>query len=128
MFQIYKRIKAKPLKGMRSAFEEKVYQCSKKQGFTIEYEPTELKYTLSYIPDFLLPNGVYVECKGYFAPEDRTKILSVIKSNPNIRLRLLFQKNNKISCNSNMTYGDWCNKHNIIWSIGAIIPLSWYNE
>ena len=40
---------------------------------------TKIPYVIqhNYTPDFLLPNGVYLECKGYWDADDRRKIKAV---------------------------------------------------
>ena len=79
-----------------------------------------------YNPDFILPNGIYLETKGYWDAKDRRKILSVIKHNPDIDLRMVFQSPyNKISKHSKTTYAKWCEKHGIKWCAFHTIPLDW---
>ena len=50
----------------RSGLEEKVADLMVNLGVKYEYESTKVPYTImhNYSPDFLLPNGVYLECKG----------------------------------------------------------------
>ena len=65
-----------------------------------EYEPTRIPYEIqhNYSPDFLLPNGVYLECKGYWDSIDRRKVKNVVEQHPEIDLRMVFQAPyNKIS-------------------------------
>lgn len=54
-------------------------------------------------------------------------MLEVIKSNPKIKFRLLFQNaNTKIRKGSKMTYGDWCDKYGIEWAdFRQGIPKEW---
>ena len=81
----------------RSKFEERVAKDLK--DFT--YECTTLIYNkrttrkmecldcgsqhvlqkAKYLTDFRLPNGIYIEAKGWFKASDRTKMESVIKCN-----------------------------------------------
>ena len=57
----------------------------------------------NYTPDFLLPNGIYLECKGYWEAEDRRKIKAVKQQHPEIDLRMVFQAPfNKISKKSKL--------------------------
>ena len=50
-------------------------------GVDYEYEGTSFAYTIQhlYTPDFVLPNGVVLETKGYWRPEDRRKVRQVIE-------------------------------------------------
>jgi hypothetical protein len=84
---------------------------------------------LFYIPDWKLPNGVYIEAKGWFKSEDRTKLLSVKKSYPDLDLRLLFMKaSTRISKTSKTTYSQWADKHGFpwaCWATGGGIPKEW---
>lgn len=112
----------------RSGLEEKVADLMVELGVKYEYESTKVPYTIAhnYTPDFLLPNGIYLECKGYWEPEDRRKIKNVKAQNPDIDLRMVFQAPfNKISKKSKTTYAQWCEKHNIPWTSFADIPIDW---
>ena len=112
----------------RSGLEEKVADLMVELGVKYEYEPIRVPYEIqfNYTPDFVLPNGVYLECKGLWEPEDRRKIKAVIEQHPEIDLRMVFQAPfNKISKKSKTTYAKWCDKHNIKWCSYANIPLEW---
>ena len=112
----------------RSKLEEKVADLLEGLGISYEYESEKLSYTIehNYTPDFVLPNYIYLEAKGYWAPEDRRKILNVKKSNPEIDLRMVFQAPyNTISKKSKTTYAMWCEKHAIPWTSFHNIPLEW---
>ena len=92
-------------------------QTSEKVCYTIQHH---------YCPDFVLPNHVYLEAKGYWAPADRRKILAVKKDNPDMDLRMVFQAPyNKINKNSKTTYAMWCEKHDIPWTAYHDIPIDW---
>lgn len=112
----------------RSGYEERVAKANP----DAEHEPSEpiVRYILTkrYIPDFVLPNGVIVEAKGYFEPKDRTKMIAVKKQNPDLDLRILFQDANKRltkSHNSKM-YWQWAEQHGFPWDEGTAIPKDWY--
>ena len=112
----------------RSKLEEKVADLLEGLGISYEYESEKLSYTIehNYTPDFVLPNYIYLEAKGYWAPEDRRKILNVKKSNPEIDLRMVFQSPyNTISKKSKTTYAQWCERHDIPWSSYQDIPIEW---
>jgi len=113
---------------MRSKLEEKVAQLLKELGVSFEYESTKVPYILqcNYTPDFLLPNGVYLETKGHLTPEDRRKMLAVKKANPDLDVRFVFQAPyNKIEKRSKTTYAAWCEKNNFKWCAYHSIPIEW---
>ena len=112
----------------RSGLEEKVADLMVELNVRYEYESEKFDYQIShsYTPDFKLPNGIYLECKGLWEPEDRRKIKAVIEQHPEIDLRMVFQSPfNKISKKSKTTYAKWCDKHGIKWCSYANIPLEW---
>jgi hypothetical protein len=55
------------------------------------FEPHYIEYTWleykKYLPDFLLPNGIYLEVKGRFKLEDRKKHLFVREHHPDLDIR-----------------------------------------
>ena len=112
----------------RSGLEEKVADLLVELGVKYEYESTKVPYVIqhSYTPDFILPNGIWLECKGYWDPDDRRKIKAVKEQNPDLDIRMVFQSPfNKISKKSKTTYAQWCDKHSILWTSFANIPLNW---
>ena len=126
----YAKLKSKhekPIK-FRSKLEERIADLLEGRGVSYEYESEKLGYTIehNYTPDFVLPNYTYLEAKGYWAPEDRRKILAVKKSNPDVDIRMVFQSPyNKISKKSKPTYAQWCERHDIPWAHFHDIPLDW---
>jgi len=124
-----KRQQAKK-KGFRSGFEADVAQSLTEQKVSYEYEQMKISYevpavTRSYTPDFVLPNGIIVEAKGRWTIEDRKKHLLIKKQHPELDIRILFQSaRTKIRKGSKTTYGDYCDKHGIVWA-EKIIPKSW---
>ena len=122
-----KRQKKKTSK-FRSRLEEQVADLLSELGISYEYESTKVPYTIqhNYHPDFVLPNHVYLETKGYWDAADRRKVLAVKLDNPDIDLRMVFQAPyNKISKKSKTTYAMWCEKHDIPWTSFHNIPLDW---
>jgi len=94
------------------------------------YETLKLDYTIKavYSPDFILPNGVILEAKGYFKPEDRRKMLAVKKQHPELDIRLVFQAPyNTLSKKSKTTYAMWAEKNGFLWAIYNDIPLTWFD-
>lgn len=117
----------------RSSFERMIWENAVAQGWSMEYEPSDgiLYYNQprQYLPDFVLPNGIRVEAKGYFRPADRTKLLRVRADNPGVDIRLVFQRPyNKLTRSPNsMTYAQWCDRHGFEWAEGTI-PEDWFRE
>ena len=112
----------------RSELEEKVSDLLCELNIDYEYEPTRIPYEIqhNYSPDFLLPNGIYLECKGYWDSIDRRKVKNVMEQHPEIDLRMVFQSPyNKISKKSKTTYAQWCDKQGIKWCAYHNIPIEW---
>jgi hypothetical protein len=113
----------------RSKLEERLARWLQTNEHEFEYEPSKVPYIIeaNYIPDFVLPNGVILEAKGYFPPEDRRKMLAVIKANPDLDIRLVFQNpKTPISTRSKTSYGLWCDKNDIKWCHYLNIPHTWF--
>ena len=122
-----KRPKKKTSK-FRSGLEEKVADLLSELGVSYEYESKKISYVIQhhYTPDFVLPNHVILECKGYWDAADRRKIKQVKKDNPDLDLRMVFQSPfNTISKKSKTTYAKWCEKLDIPWTSFHNIPLDW---
>jgi hypothetical protein len=112
----------------RSGLEEKVADLLQGLGVTYEYESTKVPYILqcNYTPDFLLPNGVYLETKGQLTEEDRRKMKAVKNANPELDIRFVFQAPyNKIYKGSKTTYATWAEKHGFKWCAFHSIPVEW---
>ena len=112
----------------RSGLEEKVADLMIDLGVKYEYESTQVPYQImhSYTPDFLLPNGIFLEVKGYWDAESRRKMKAVKLQNPELDIRMVFQAPyNKISKKSKTTYAQWCDKHDIPWTSFTNIPVEW---
>ena len=121
-------MKKKTTSNFRSKLEEDIANLLQELGVSYEYESTRVPYVIQhhYNPDFILPNHVHLEAKGYWAPEDRRKIKAVKRDNPDLDLRMVFQSPfNTISKKSKTTYAQWCEKHDIPWTSWANIPLDW---
>ena len=112
----------------RSGLEKDVANLLTELGVTYEYESTKIAYQIShnYCPDFVLPNGTVLECKGYWDANDRRKVKAVKDQNPDLDLRMIFQAPyNKISKKSKTTYAKWCERHEILWTAWHNIPMEW---
>ena len=122
------RKKKKTTSKFRSGLEEQVAKLLEGLGVTYEYESCKVPYTIQhhYHPDFILPNHVHLETKGYWSAPDRRKIAAVKRDNPELDLRMVFQSPyNKISKGSKTTYAKWCEKHDIPWTHFHNIPIDW---
>jgi len=114
----------------RSRLEERLARWMEVNDLPFEYETLKLDYTVQavYTPDFILPNGVILEAKGYFKPEDRRKMLAVKKQHPELDIRLVFQAPyNTLSKKSKTTYAMWAEKNGFLWAIYNDIPLTWFD-
>ena len=112
----------------RSKLEERVADLLQTLHIDYEYESKRISYVIQhhYTPDFILPNHVILECKGYWDPADRRKIKTIKKDNPDIDLRMVFQAPyNTISKKSKTTYAQWCENLGIPWTSFSTIPLDW---
>lgn len=96
------------------------YECLK-----VEWE--DLKYR-TYTPDFLLPNGILIETKGRFTPEDRMKHLAIKKQHPELDIRFVFTNSRaKLRKGAKSSYADWCNKNGFTYA-DKDVPQSWLDE
>lgn len=117
---------------MRSKFEESVAALLNKRGLSFEYEPKDkvVSYVIThtYLPDFVLNNGIMVETKGRLTYFDRQKHLAIKSQHPELDIRFVFQRPyNKIRKRSKTTYSEWAEKHGFKWAAGSI-PVEWFNE
>ena len=122
----YDKLKNKEQPKYRSNLEKDIANLLEGLGVSFQYESEKLSYTIehNYTPDFVLPNYVYLEAKGYWDAADRRKVLAVKRDNPDIDLRMVFQSPyNTISKKSKTTYAQWCEKHDIPWTSYHDIPL-----
>ena len=125
MRQAKKRIKNR-VQRFRSKFEKNIALSLKREGVDFEYETLKINYKKFsvYTPDFIFPNGVIIEAKGFFKPSDRTKHI-LVRDQTSYDIRFLFQNAyNRLTKNSNTTYADWCDRHGFMWCHKRI-PTEW---
>ena len=110
---------------LKSKFEKRFYEEITRRGLDFDYEADSLGYRLdlSYKPDWKVHDGLYLETKGKFDYSERRKMLAVREANPDKEVRMVFMRNQKLGKNSKMTYGEWCDKHGIKWSVFPELPL-----
>ena len=135
---------------MRSKYETRVGQYLKDRNIQYAYECTSYEYdeplrknrarcaecgsthllrTGWYTPDFFLGGGgnIIIETKGRFTAADRRKMVAVKRDHPDLDIRLLFMRNNKLTKRSHTTYTEWCDQHDYISAVG-MPPDTWLEE
>ena len=119
--------------GFRSGLEDNVSKQLDEAGIDYKYE--EIKYEYEepatkhkYTPDFVLANGIIVETKGRFMPDDRKKHLLVKQQHPDLDIRFVFTRSKSpINKGSKTTYAMWCEKHGFKYA-DKLIPKDWLKE
>jgi len=106
----------------KNAFEERLHSQLKRAKVKVKYESTKIPYILArhYIPDFVVetPSGkIYIEAKGYFRPEARSKMAAVKRQHPELDIRIVFYKHSK-------TNERWATKHGFKYAFETI-PKEW---
>lgn len=106
----------------KNKFESRIAKQLKKSKLPFKYEAERVAYVLAhhYIPDFIIltPTGkIYVECKGYFRPEAKAKMVAVKRQRPELDIRILFYAKNK-------RYEKWATKHGFKYAFEKI-PQEW---
>lgn len=106
----------------RNKFELRIKRQLSRAKIIFKYEEERIPYILArhYIPDFILytPLGkVYVECKGYLRPEDKSKLRAVKKLNPQVDLRIVFYRPVE-------SYIKWCERWGFKYAIEKV-PKDW---
>lgn len=119
-------------RSFRSGLEVKVATKLKESGVEFEYETLKIKYRVdeirTYTPDFVFPDGLIVETKGYFDSNDRKKHLLIKAQFPELDIRFVFQNSaTKIRKGSKTSYGDWCQKNGFIYA-DKEVPKEWLTE
>tara|TARA_R110000824_G_scaffold3710_3_gene17644 strand:+ start:942 stop:1364 length:423 start_codon:yes stop_codon:yes gene_type:complete len=119
--------------GYRSGLEERNVEHLKKHDVKYTYETTKIKWVdpaknRTYTPDFILENGIIIETKGWFLPEDRRKHIQVKKQHPDLDIRFVFEDSRgKINRGSKTTYGAWCDRNGFTYA-DKYIPIEWTEE
>ena len=102
--------------GFRSGLEERIAAelMARKVPFKFEQEIIHFEEPAKkrrYTPDFLLPNGIFIETKGRFQTADRQKHKMIRVQHPDLDIRFLFSNTKqKISKTSTTTYAMWCSR------------------
>lgn len=125
-----KPMQAQRISNFRSGLEQRVAEFLDAAGISYTYEELVVAYVkpekkARYTPDFVLPNGIIVECKGRFLTADRQKHLLVKQQHPELDIRFLFSNaRQRISKQSKTRYCDWCDKHGLQWCEDTL-PDDW---
>lgn len=111
----------------RSGLEQKTANSLERENVPYLYEAEKLDYVIHarYTPDFILSNGVYLECKGFLCPADRRKMIAVKAAHPDKDIRFVFQRDNYLAKGSKTKYSDWATKNGFPFCIFPHIPTDW---
>ena len=137
-----------PFEGMvfRSKYEQNQAAILINEGINFEYETVSMFYTQvvnkgeckdcggtrvvkvrSYTPDFWFPESkIFVETKGKFTPENRTKMKDITEQSEH-DIRMVFMADNWLTRKHGMRYSRWCELNDIQFAVGNI-PLSWLDK
>ena len=109
-------------------YEEEEWEYSQKiNGTCMDCEGQNVHKNRVYTPDFkvMLPDHTfYIEAKGNFTGPDRTKMVAVKETYPDVDIRMFFQADNWITKLRKRTYGGWCGQKGFVWAC-AEIPTDW---
>ena len=110
----------------KSGFERTLATQLKAAGVPVLYETLELDYSIAhkYRPDFVLPNGIIIEAKGYFRAGDQAKYRAVKQHHPDMDIRFVFMCADKKIPGQKQTHGEWCKRHGFPYASGRI-PADW---
>ena len=113
----------------RSLLEERVAFDLNKRGIEFQYEHERIPYVVErkYLPDFQLPNGIYIEAKGWFRDEDCRKMRLLKAQYPDKEFRFLFQNLNTKVQSKRFTNQQWAEKYNFAYCEGHV-PDAWLKE
>ena len=118
--------KMRTSKGFRNQFEERLGSFLDERRIAYEYETLILGYTLEgkYKPDFILPNGIIIEAKGFFRTHAQRALKAVKKKHPKLDIRLVFYNQNQKVQGSNLKCYEWAEKYKFKFANGSI-PEAW---
>ena len=113
----------------RSDLEGLVADQLEKQRVKFVFEPSRIEYEVlkRYTPDFLLPNGILIEVKGWFKAEDQRKHKLIKAQHPELDIRFVFQRLRTKVQGGRFTCEEWCIKYNFLYA-ESIVPNSWLHE
>jgi hypothetical protein len=110
--------------GYRSMGEVRYAAALKKSRLNFSYESDKIEYQYDpqkYVVDFTIPIGthgekIHIEYKGKLDGPTRRKMRAIKKSNPDVDLRIVFEKpNNKLYRGAKMRYWEWAERNGFKW-------------
>ena len=118
----------------RSGLENRIADQISEAGLSVDYETDVISFywperMARYTPGFKLPKPgggfFFLEVKGRWVTGDRQKMILVRQQNPDLDIRMLFQRaTNRLYKGSKTTYADWCDMNGIAWCEKSI-PTDW---
>jgi hypothetical protein len=116
----------------KSGLEAQIADQIEAAGLDVIYERSRVYYMYparraEYRPDFMLPNNIIIETKGIFDAADRQKHLLIKRQVPDLDIRFVFQRDNRLYKGSPTRYSQWAEKFGFKYSIGSI-PDPWFKE
>ncbi len=120
-------------RGFRSGLEDKISKQLTSKNIHYDYERWKIPYVVpesnhTYMPDFLLPNGIFIEAKGIWESDDRKKHLLIREQHPYLDIRIVFSNSrSKLYKGSPTSYAEFCEKNNIMFA-DKLVPLEWLKE
>ncbi len=128
------RHKARRGSKYRSKFESDFATNLGSRKVNFDYETEKIEYVVprKYCPDFILDkkdgSRMYIETKGVLDARSRTVLINVKKCNPELDIRIIFQRgSNTISKKSATTYLEWAKRHGFPCAEGRM-PSEWKKE
>lgn len=120
--------------GFRSGLEETLAKQFEEAGVDAPFEKLKIEYEKpashhKYTPDFeMLHNGIIIESKGRFMPDDRKKHLLIKQQHPHLDIRFVFTRSKSPICKgSKTTYAMWCATNGFKYA-DKLVPESWLKE
>jgi len=119
-------------RGYKGSLEKSVAQNLTEQKIKFKYETVKIEWEEckyhTYTPDFILPNGIIIETKGWLRIGERQKHICIKEQHPELDIRFVFTNSKtKIYTGAKSSYGDWCTKKGFMYS-DEIVPTDWLKE
>jgi len=119
--------------GYRSGLEVRNAQRLDENGHDYDYEPFKLPFVQpakprTYLPDFVLPNGIIIDTKGRWETADRQKFKMIVEQHPALDIRMVFSNpNQRIGKASPTTYAIYATRLGLPFA-KEFIPQAWIDE
>lgn len=114
----------------RSGYECGIARAADEASQPLEYEAETLWFTVPKFTrvDWRIPTSsgsfIYVESKGAFPAEARSRIERIVECNPEVDYRMLFQPGSE----GEKKGVPLCKKLGVKHAVGWAIPSEWFNE